>query len=278
MKPNPRNQKSFTLIELLVVIAIIAILAAMLLPALSKSKSQALTAACLNNLRQLGICWHSYTLDNNDLLAPNNSVNVLPPIPPLLQGASWALAVPNEENVKQGLLYRYNQSSGIYRCPADRSTLAYDASGNYDREAGANGGTGDPRSRSYNMSLSVNGLPDFDAFISANIPMFSKLSSIRKPNLDACLVFIDENASTMMDSQFGIPTQAFPGLPPTPDHWWDQPANRHNQGGNLSFADGHAQHFRWKTEIAYLGFARPYTAAEEPDWRLISSFIKQIKD
>lgn len=93
-----------------------------------------------------------------------------------------------------------------------------------------------------------------------------------------CLVFIDENESTMVDSQFGMPTEAFPGLPPTPLSWWDQPASRHNQGGNLAFADGHVDSLHWKTPIVYAGFGRPYTAEEERDWRLIKSFIKQQKD
>ena len=68
-------RRGFTLIELLVVIAIIAILAAMLLTALSRAKSRALSVACLNNLKQLGICWQLYPTDNKDVLVPNNSVN-----------------------------------------------------------------------------------------------------------------------------------------------------------------------------------------------------------
>jgi len=283
MKTTDLRKPGFTLIELLVVIAIIAILAAMLLPALSKAKSRAQTTSCFNNLKQLGICWHSYAHDNNDVLAPNNSVVAAPPVPPLLQGASWALADPAKQMVQEGLLFDYNRSLDIYRCPADRSTLGEDANGklprngfgSFDGSVGGGGGIGAPRARSYNMSQSVNGYPDYDPIIFQFIPMFKKLAEIKTPNPVNCLVFIDEQEYTMIDSQFGMPTDFFDGG--TPFSWWDSPADRHNQASNLSFADGHVATKRWKVpknSRAFIGgpIDRP---SEEPDWYFMKSCIKQ---
>jgi prepilin-type N-terminal cleavage/methylation domain-containing protein/prepilin-type processing-associated H-X9-DG protein len=287
MKTYQQQKRGFTLIELLVVIAIIAILAAMLLPTLSRARNRALTTACLNNLKQLGICWHLYATDNKDVLVPNNSVNAVPPIPSVLKGASWALADPTALNVLEGLLFDYNRHQGIYRCPADRSTLAEDPSGalprdsggNFDPVPGGNGGAGSPRARSYNMSLSVNGYPDFSSFISENVPMFSKLAMIKAPNADRCLVFIDEQEYTLIDSQFGAPTDDFLGDPPERKKWWDQPANRHNQGGNLAFADGHAEHWKWRVPITYDGaFGKRVKPLEQRDWRRIQACLKQTKN
>src|SRR5262245_30747600 len=110
-------EAAFTLIELLVVIAIIAILAAMLLPVLSRSKEKAHTIGCLNNLKQLQVCWHLYALDNQDLLPPNNSVMLIGG-GVLAAGISWcpdhATTDTNTTDLMSGVLFQYNTSVAIY--------------------------------------------------------------------------------------------------------------------------------------------------------------------
>src|ERR1700691_5664368 len=108
--------RAFTLVELLVVIAIIAILAALLLPVLSKAKERSQTVGCLNNMKQLQLCYQMYVNDNNDYLPPNES---LPG-----EDASWVLGAAQTDvtttNIQKGLIFHYNQQVKIYVCPANR--------------------------------------------------------------------------------------------------------------------------------------------------------------
>ena len=108
------------------VIAIIAILAALLLPALARAKEKAWTVGCLSNLKQLETCWHLYALDNNDVLPPNDSVMATGG-GAMATNISWcpdhALTDTNTTDLRSGVLFPYNTSVAIYHCPADKSTV-----------------------------------------------------------------------------------------------------------------------------------------------------------
>ena len=202
-----RRQNSaagFTLVELLVVIAIIAILAALLLPALSKAKQRAQTIICMNNLRQLNVCMHLYVVDNNDHFVPNNSVAVFTVVMTTngpvyvwtsLPGGSWLPDVDantefDPSNIVNGLLFQYNKSLPIYHCPADQSTLQ---------------SSSQLRWRSYNLSQSVNGYPQGDPEYFNLIPAWKKYTEVRHPVPSELFVFIDESAETIQDAEFGNP-------------------------------------------------------------------------
>ena len=274
---NPRAHtpdsrlSAFTLIELLVVIAIIGILAALLLPSLARSKMSAQSIECLNNLNQLEICTHLYGSDNDDSLPPNNFVYDIVSQQPLDTGPSWCTNLApfdvDPVGIRQGLLFPYNASIDIYHCPADLSTI--------QTQSGTV--TIQPRWRSYNMSQSVNGLT-YDGELSSYIPHYSKFTGIKNPAPSGLLVFIDVHENEILDTQFGIPVAADWW---DEGYWWDVPANRHNQGCNFSFADGHVEHWRWKVPKVVTvprGAAQAVASDEWDDYHRMEAGFRQNFD
>jgi prepilin-type N-terminal cleavage/methylation domain-containing protein/prepilin-type processing-associated H-X9-DG protein len=240
MKSESIPSSAFTLIELLVVISIIAILAALLLPALGKAKLKAQEAGCLSNHRQLQLCWQMYIDDNADALPPNTAFNaggsgLGPRDDWVVSGDAWlqgnAWTDTNLTNIRQGLLFPYNKSVGIYKCPADRSTV---------RDQGRIPRT---RSVSMNMYMNVRPVPSDSDYARC----WHKLAQIRNPSPTKAMVFIDEHEKSIQQSAFGINA---------PNQWWlfgtglwtwiSFPATRHHNGCTFSFADGHVEPWRWR--------------------------------
>jgi prepilin-type N-terminal cleavage/methylation domain-containing protein/prepilin-type processing-associated H-X9-DG protein len=237
--PSARSapRRAFTLIELLVVIAIIAILAALLLPALARAKAAGLGAACLNDFKQLQLCWHLYSDDNGDRLVPNHaSGSAFSRSQVWADNYSWlqgnAYTDVNTSNIQTGALYIYNKSPAIYKCPADKS-LVRDGTD----------GTSIPRSRSVSMNVYMNW---DDTGGSYTKYCWHKQTDIGAPGPSQAFVFVDEHENSISQSGFFVSHPNKLLIFGTPLWTWITfPCTRHNNGTVISFADGHAEKWRW---------------------------------
>jgi prepilin-type N-terminal cleavage/methylation domain-containing protein len=199
----------FTLIELLVVIAIIALLMAILIPALTRAREQGKRAACIHNLRNLVLAWLMYTDDNDGHLVKGNAGD-----------NGWVKllgSLPNEkpvqeqlDTIRNGLLFEYAKMTKLYRCPvAERNEM-----------------------RTYSTVHSMNGLK-----FAGSGDVYKKLSEIRRPG--ERLVFLDD---------YGQDWDACWAVWHTQPSWWNPIPMRHHGGTTLAFAEGHCEWWGWRDQ------------------------------
>jgi prepilin-type N-terminal cleavage/methylation domain-containing protein len=257
------SRRAFTLIELLVVIAIIAILAAMLMPVLSRAKQRAQGALCLNNGKQLMVAMHLYTSENNDFYPPNPDDGNTDP------GYNWCsgqagIGQPQEFDPdvlldpNLSLLIGYlSGNAAVFRCPADLRT------GSYQGTNSALIGQIVPAARTFSMSQAVGTIdPGFATDYSShsgvpNLPVtgpwltgvwhenlhnnpwrtFGKMSDAGPPSPSDLWVLVDEDASGLNDAAFAMEM--------VNPYWHDLPGTYHNIGCGFAYADGHSETHRW---------------------------------
>lgn len=260
---NP--QAGFTLLELLVVIGVIAILASLLVPATSGVKGRAQAVNCQNSLKQLQLGWNLYAGDNHGEMVPNEEGRPFG----FWEGVRYSWVLGNaqrdgsSDNIQRGRLFDQIGDAGIYRCPADPSTVI-------DQP-------GQRRYRSYSLNGELNywiiadqtyGLPILQSFQTE--------SQLRRPS--KTYGFLDLNPETIDSGVFGMPGPAAQTetelkrnlVELKHNRWLHLPGERHSGGANLSFLDGHVEWHEWewpgKTPVSPHGH-RPVNDKDLQDMR-----------
>jgi len=249
-KYQSKTPRAFTLIELLVVIAIIAILAAMLLPALSKAKIKGQAVHCMNNSRQLMLAWIQYYTDNNDQLV-NNFGGLFAAVEEKNKTYnSWVNnymtwnttdplgnSVTNLDGITMAPFFKYSANAAIYKCAADNYVSAS------QRAAGI---SSRPRSYSMNMFFGANTPGGTANAAFPNFTLFLKSGNISNPA--QLFVMLDEHPDSVNDGflQTDPHTDISQWSPPT---WNDLPATYHDGACGFAFADGHSEIHKFKSRI-----------------------------
>lgn len=228
-----RSHVGFTLLELLITIAVIALLAGLLLPALSKAKAKAQSMQCLNHTRQLAVTTHLFASDSEDRLPGNldgvevqNWAN---------SNRTWCVGwldsqSSRPDNTNAALLLSsqlgsYAVNPGIYKCPGDRSLSQ-----------------GQARVRSYSMNSYMG--DRFDSY-SPGYMQFKKFADIRSPSPAKAWLFLDERADSINDGWFIVDMEGYDPLRASDYVLANYPASYHGGAGSISFADGHSEIKRW---------------------------------
>ena len=243
-----KRRSGFTLIELLVVIGIIAVLAALLLPVLARAKAAGKRVRCISNQKQLALTWFLYSSDNNDILVANGHNDPPNPNnPEWVQGAFFHIPY-NTNNTfivdpRYALFANYVRTTKIYLCPTDRPLINMS-------------GTWYPRLRSYALNNYLGWVGEWDDRLSKFFKVFRKHSELVSTMPSGIFLFQDVDPNSICWPYFGVYMDQ--------DSFFNFPNSSHNNGGVVSFADGHVEHHRWRDRRTLAAFSTDYHRHNDP--------------